>query len=104
MSPESPVAVARHEGSGLLMIVWNHNRRGNHTTDRTPICVAFSQDEGASWFGEQRLDPTSDERNEPYTFSYPSVHFLGDRGLVTYYENRNRRISLVLRRFGLRIG
>ena len=27
LSPESPVAVARHKASGQLMMVWNHNRR-----------------------------------------------------------------------------
>lgn len=102
VSPESPVAVARHAGSGLLAIVWNHNRRGRHTADRTPICVAFSEDEGASWFGEQRLDPTPSSDNDACSFSYPSIDFVGDRAFVTYYENRDRRISLVLRRFDCR--
>ena len=103
VSPESPVAIARHKATGLLMVVWNHNRRGHHTTDRTPICVVFSQDEGASWFGEQRLDPSPELENEMCSFSYPSANFFGDRGFVTYYENRDRRISLVLRRFEIRV-
>jgi hypothetical protein len=102
VSPESPVAIARHESSGLLTVVWNHNRRGNHTADRTPICIAYSEDEGKSWFGEQRLDPTDDLANEGCSFSYPSINFLGDQGYVTYYENRERRISLLLRRFNFR--
>ena len=103
VSPESPVAIARHQASGLLVVVWNHNRKSNHTADRTPICVAFSEDEGESWFGEQRLDPDAYGENGDCSFSYPSVDFLGDRGFITYYENRNRRISLVLRRFSLQV-
>jgi Neuraminidase (sialidase) len=101
VSPESPVAVARHARTGMLMVVWNHNRRGNHTADRTPIGVAFSKDEGESWFGEQSLDPTPEMDNEACSFSYPSATFIGNRGFVTYYESRDRRISLVLRRFEL---
>jgi len=103
VSPESPVAIARHEASGLLVVVWNHNRRGDHTADRTPICVAFSEDDGESWFDEQRLDPNAHCENSDCSFSYPSVDFLGDRGFITYYENRDRRISLVLRRFSLQV-
>ena len=103
VSPESPVAVVRHEASSLLMVVWNHNRRGNHTADRTPIGIAFSQDDGASWFGEHILDASSEANNDRCSFSYPSAHFTGDRGFVTYYQNRDRHISLVLRRFVLRV-
>ena len=85
------------------MVVWNHKRKSNHTADRTPISVAFSSDEGESWFGEQKLDPSTDLGNGANSFSYPSANFLGDQGFVTYYENCDRRISLVLRRFTLRI-
>ncbi len=103
VSPESPVAVARHEASGLLMVVWNHNERGAHTADRTPICIAFSKDEGASWFDEHRLDPGDGEETTGRSFSYPGAHFVGDRGIVTYYENADKRLSLIVRRFDLRI-
>lgn len=103
VSPESPVAVARHSGSGLLAVIWNHNRRGNHTADRTPICIAFSDDDGASWFGEQGLDPDPSLDNTGCSFSYPSIDFMDDRCFVTYYENRDRRISLILRTFTLQV-
>ena len=103
VSPESPVAVARHESSGLLAVVWNHNRKTTHTADRTPIGVAFSSDDGDTWFGEQHLDPTPACENEACTFSYPSIDFLGDNGFITYYENRDRRISLILRKFDLQL-
>lgn len=161
VSPESPVAIARHDATGLLMVVWNHNRVGRHTADRTPINVAFSEDEGASWFGEHVLDPVASGQgpascdlgespggapaagpspDEPSvttksdsggsareptsgepaattaqddpgkshladgrSFSYPGAHFLGDTGIVTYYENVGGRISLILRRFELQV-
>lgn len=101
VSPESPVAVARHPGSGLLMVVWNRNRRGRHTADRTPVCVAFSADDGASWCGEQVLDPEPGAGSQGRSFSYPSAHFHGDGGFVTYYESAAGRICLILRRFRL---
>lgn len=101
VSPESPVAVARHWESGLLMVVWNHNRVGRHTEDRTPVCVAFSVDEGESWFGEVVLDPGTGEAQEGRSFSYPGARFFGDEGFITYYEAAEGRISLVLRRFRL---
>ena len=101
VSPESPVAVARHEASGQLMMVWNHNRRGAHTADRTPVCVAFSNDEGGSWSNEHRLDPSIDDTGDGRSFSYPGAHFIGDQGIVTCCENSDRQISLVVRRFEL---
>lgn len=102
VSPESPVSVARHEATELLAVVWNHNTNGKHGADRTPICVAFSDDEGVSWFGEHRLDPDTTLSNEDCAFSYPGIDFVGDRGFITYYESRERRISLILRTFELR--
>jgi hypothetical protein len=101
VSPKSPVAIARHKPSSLLAVIWNHNKRGNHTADRTPICIAYSENEGDSWFGEQKLDPAEDLANKGCSFSYPSIDFLGDQGFITCYENQDRRISLVLRRFDL---
>ena len=83
------------------MMVWNHNRRGAHTADRTPFCVAFSNDEGGSWSNEHRLDPSIDDTGDGRSFSYPSAHFIGDQGIFTYYENSDRQISLVVRRFEL---
>ena len=103
VSPESPVAIARHESSGLLAVIWNHNTKGNHPADRTPICIAFSEDDGNTWFGEQTLDPNPSLDNTSCSFSYPSIDFLGDRCFVTYYENRDRRISLILQKFDLSI-
>ena len=96
VSPESPVAVARDPASGLLLVVWNHNRVGRHTTDRTPLSAAFSRDEGESWFATTEL-----ETDATRTYSYPSAHFIGGRGFVTYYERVDRWISLVLRCFTL---
>ena len=68
-SPESPVAIGRHPASGLLAVVWNHNTKSTHTADRNPICIAFSEDEGTSWFGEHRLDPEPERDNGTCSFS-----------------------------------
>ena len=94
VSPESPAAVRREPETGLLMVVWNHAKVGRHTFDRTPLTVAFSQDEGQHWFGNIDL-----EADASRSYSYPSINFIGDRAFVTYYERADRRISLVLRRF-----
>ena len=104
VSPESPVAISRHGASRLLAVVWNHNTKGpTHSQDRTPICIAFSDDDGEGWFGEQRLDPDESLGNSDCSFSYPGIDFLGDRAFVTYYENRDHRISLILRTFTMRV-
>ena len=96
VSPESPLAMARDPASGLLLVVWNHNRVGRHTADRTPLSAALSRDEGESWFARTDL-----ETDATRSYSYPSAHFIGGRSFVTYYENVDRRISLILRRFTL---
>lgn len=103
VSPESPVAIARHEASGLLMVVWNHNEPGKHTADRTPICIAFSQDEGETWSDEHTLDPGDGEQMEGRSFSYPGAHFLGDTGFVTYYANADKQLSLIQQRFEISV-
>lgn len=94
VSPESPVAVGREPISGTLVLVWNHNQVGRHTADRTPFTVAFSRDEGETW-GEYIDLETDPDRS----FSYPGVHSVKGRLFVTYYDCRDRRLSLVLRRF-----
>jgi len=94
MSPESPVAVGRDPVSKVLVVVWNHNQVGRHTADRTPFTVAFSRDEGETWGDYTNLETDTDR-----SFSYPGIHFVRGRAFVTYYDCRDRRLSLVLRRF-----
>ena len=98
VSPESPAAVRREPETGLLTVVWNHAEIGRHTRDRTPLTVAFSRDEGQTWFGEVHL-----ETDASRSYSYPSLNFIEDQALVTYYEHADSRISLVLRRFKVQL-
>ena len=55
------------------------------------------------WPESAILPVPTDLDNGTNSFSYPGANFLGDQGFVTYYEKCDRRISLVLRRFTLRI-
>ncbi len=99
-SPESPAAVRRDPETGWLTVVWNYNSRGKPGRDRTPLTVAFSDDEGESWFGFVNL-----EANPAKSYSYPSLNFIDGRAYVTYYESvrtpAGRRLSLKLRSFGI---
>ena len=98
VSTESPVAIRREPKTGLLMLVWNNARIGKHGKDRTPLTVAFSQDEGQSWFSEINIE--TDARK---SYSYPSLNFIDDRAFVTYYELAEDRSSLVLQTFKLQL-
>ena len=101
VSPESPAAIRRDPNTGWLTIVWNYNSRGRQGRDRTPLTVAFSDDDGQSWFGFINLesDPTK-------SYSYPSLSFIDGRANLTYYERigtpRGPRFSLKLRSFTIR--
>ena len=98
VSPESPAAIRRDPGTGWLTVVWNHNSRGKPGADRTPLTIAFSSDEGESWFGYLNL-----ESDRAKTFSDPSLRFLDGKAFVTYYERQSestdRRISLKMSSF-----
>lgn len=97
VSPESPAAVGRDPVTGWLAVVWNYRRNdGQHASNRTPLTVGFSRDEGASWFGFVDLETDPDR-----AFSYPGLHFVDGRALVTYYEMvqtapETRQLSLQL--------
>ena len=100
VSPESPAAIRRDPGTGWLTVVWNNNSRDKHGPDRTPLTIAFSDDEGESWFGYLNLE--TDHTTE---FSYPSLRFIDGKVFVTYYERQvdptDRRISLKMRSFNI---
>ena len=85
-APVSPSVIKRIPLTGDLMIVWNHtlpHRKGGHT-DRFPMTVAISRDEARSWEMIKDLDT-----DVHYTFGYPSLSFVKDRVLVTYWASRD---------------
>ena len=99
VSPEAPAAVRRDPRTGWLMVVWNHNSNlGRHGRNRVPLTVAFSRDEGRTWFGF--IDIETDRQG---AFSYPSINFLDGCAHVTYYDSRRvgkvKRVSLKMCRF-----
>jgi sialidase-1 len=85
-APVSPAIIKRIPSTGHLLIVWNHtlpHRRGGHT-DRFPLTAAISRDEARTW--ERIRDVETDVR---YTYAYPSLTFIGNRVLVTYWSARD---------------
>ena len=84
-APVSPAIVKRIPSTGDLLIVWNHtlpHRRGGHT-DRFPLSAAVSRDDGRTW---QIRDLDTDVR---FTYGYPSLTFVKDRVLVTYWAAKD---------------
>ncbi|MBT3602442.1 MAG: exo-alpha-sialidase [Candidatus Latescibacteria bacterium] len=104
VSPESPAALARVPNTDLTMVVWNHNPNdGKHSSNRSPLTVGFSKDEGQTWFGFHNLEAEPDR-----TWSYPSIQFLDGKAAVIYYDrimlpSGDTRISLKMQKFGVHI-
>lgn len=102
VSPESPAVLARVPNTDLTMVVWNHNPNdGKHSSNRSPLTVGFSKDEGKTWFGFQNLEDAPEK-----TWSYPSIRFLDGKAWVIYYDRimlsaGDTRISLKMNRFGV---
>jgi sialidase-1 len=97
-APVSPSVIKRIPSTGDLVIVWNHtlpHRRGGHT-DRFPLTVAISRDSASTW--ERIQDIETDVR---YTYGYPSLTFVNERVLVTYWAARDWPfwVSLKLKSF-----
>ncbi len=85
-APVSPSVIKRIPSTGDLLVIWNHtlpHRRGGHT-DRFPLTAAISRNSGASWERIQDLD--TDVR---FTYGYPSLTFVKDRVIVTYWAARD---------------
>ena len=84
-APKSPAVIKRIPSTGDLLIVWNHtlpHRRGGQHTDRFPLSVGVSQDEGQTW---KIKDLDTDVR---FTYGYPSIYFSKDQTLITYWAAR----------------
>ena len=79
-SPESPAIVKRIPTSGDLLVLWN-NVASSSNWPRTPLTAAISRDEGKTWTNFRDIDNRPD-----YDAAYPSVTFVGDEALITYYS------------------
>lgn len=79
-SPESPALVKRIPTTGDLLVLWN-NVASSSNWPRTPLTAAVSRDEGKSWTNFRDVDSRKD-----FDAAYPSVTFVGNEALVTYYS------------------
>jgi sialidase-1 len=90
VSPCSPQIIKRIPGTSDLLLVWN-NTTGPR---RSPLTVAVSNDEGRTWKHQKNL-----ETDEKYGYAYPSVTFVKDLVLITYfvYDENTSRAPLKLK-------
>jgi len=92
-SPARPTALP-HPNSGIdavktkdgtIALVYNHTQKG-----RTPLNIAFSQDEGETWSQPLVLE------EQPGEFSYPAVIQAKDGNLHITYTWKRKRIKHVI--------
>lgn len=80
-SPRSPASIKRIPWTGDLVGVWN-DHSGRHPYPegrRTPLCVAISKDEGATWGPSRVIEPNPDG-----WYCYTAITFVDDQMLLAY--------------------
>ncbi|MEY4939883.1 MAG: hypothetical protein RIQ93_1618 [Verrucomicrobiota bacterium] len=84
-----PQTIKRLPGSKRLVMLYNDRGALGYGepgfSNRTPMSVAVSDDEGRSWKQHAPLEP-SDTRN----YCYSSLLFFKDQFMVSYYESADR--------------
>jgi sialidase-1 len=94
-SPLAPAAIARIPSTGDLLLAWNNN---GVNQKRTPLCVAVSKDEGASWEDIKII-----EDDPEGSFCYTAIHFSGEHVLLGYWNRADKNNSSIdIRRFHIR--
>ena len=88
--PLSPATMMRL-ADGRLLLVWNdHEGRGDLGSARTPLTVAISEDEGASWPARKILEGSYDpEAVRHFHYCYTAALELNDRLLLAYCAEDN---------------
>ena len=83
-APEAPATLRRIPSTGDLLLIWNDTFTpgAGHGGLRTPLTVALSSDEGETWRLTRKL-----ETDATRTFSYPSLVFVRDRAVMSYWES-----------------
>jgi len=84
----APIAIERIPKTGDLLAVWNNDQGSPRA--RNPLTAAVSRDDGKTWEHFRNVADVA-----PDAFAYPSVTFVGDRALLTYF-NYQGGISLLL--------
>jgi Neuraminidase (sialidase) len=89
VAPNSPQSIRRIPDSSRLICVYNNRRKVafgdkvNHWDWRTPLSLAVSDDNGASWQNVANIEDDS------HNYCYTSILFIGGEILLTYYESEN---------------
>lgn len=84
----APISIERIPHTGDLLAVWNNDLGSPRA--RNPLTAAISRDDGKTWEHFRNVADTTGD-----AFAYPSVTFIGDRALLTYFNYRGG-ISLLL--------
>ncbi len=81
--PEAPTTLRRIPSTGDLLLIWNNTYApgAGHGGKRTPLTAAISRDEGETWTVVGNLESDSSR-----TFSYISLIFVGDRAVMSYWD------------------
>jgi sialidase-1 len=100
-SPESPATIRRIPATGDLLLVWNNTYEmgAGHGGKRTPLSAAVSSDDGRTWRHVRNI-----ESDASRTYSYTSIEFVRDRGVLTYYvsDPKTNRLSARFRSLPVR--
>lgn len=86
----SPVFISRMPDSKNILAIWNHNPEHAH---RNPLTSAISKDEGETWEHFKNIE----DKPSRVAWAYPAITWIGNRALITYYEYRDRILSLKLK-------
>ena len=91
VSPLAPQSIRREPGSERLWCVYNDQSAiaygdvANHWGWRTPLMLAYSDDNGRHWQKFRKIE------DESHNYCYTSITFVESKKvLLTYYESENR--------------
>lgn len=86
ISPLSPASIERIPSTGDLLMVWNNTRPAPGSEGlRTPMNVAISKDEGATW---QNVKTIEDAPHGWYC--YTAIEFIADKVILAYCAGDRR--------------
>lgn len=93
--PESPATLRRIPSTGHWALIWNDTfvPGAGHGGKRTPLTVAISKDDGATWSQKRHL-----ETSTQHTFAYTSLVFHEGRAVMSYYV-RDEKTGQISSRF-----
>jgi sialidase-1 len=74
----APASISRISTTGDLLAIWNHNPGAKY---RNPLTAAVSKDEGETWQHFRNIEEAPDD-----AWAYPAVTWVGDRALITYFD------------------